>query len=128
MDAERATAGPPPAGDGTARPDNAFLALIRIPVFRRLWAAIAVSSLGDWLGLLATTAMAQQLTRDESLAVQGAAISGVILTRLLPDLVLGPLAGAARLRSAPRPGEGPPSRAPRSQSPAVRSSGPSGRG
>ncbi|HEX8498582.1 MAG TPA: MFS transporter, partial [Actinomycetales bacterium] len=29
-----------------------------------------------------------------SLAVQGAAISGVILTRLLPDLVLGPLAGA----------------------------------
>src|SRR3712207_7405463 len=38
--------------------------------------------------------MAQQLTRGESLAVQGAAISGVILTRLLPDLVLGPLAGA----------------------------------
>jgi dTMP kinase len=63
-------------------------------VFRRLWVTITVSSLGDWLGLLATTAMAQQLTRDESLAVQGAAISGVILTRLLPDLVLGPLAGA----------------------------------
>ncbi|MGK5169942.1 bifunctional MFS transporter/dTMP kinase [Geodermatophilus sp. CPCC 205761] len=77
-----------------ARPDNAFLALVRIPVFRRLWATITVSSLGDWLGLLATTAMAQQLTRDESLAVQGAAISGVILTRLLPDLVLGPVAGA----------------------------------
>ncbi len=98
MDEERATAGPPAAGErttaGTARPDNAFFALVRIPVFRRLWAAITVSSLGDWLGLLATTAMAQQLTRDESLAVQGAAISGVILTRLLPDLVLGPLAGA----------------------------------
>ncbi|SDN93402.1 MFS transporter [Geodermatophilus sp. DSM 45219] len=98
MTEERATAGGPPAGgrtaDGAARPDNAFLALVRIPVFRRLWAAITVSSLGDWLGLLATTAMAQQLTRDESLAVQGAAISGVILTRLLPDLLLGPLAGA----------------------------------
>ena len=91
MTEEHATAGPPPVG---GRPDNAFLALVRIPVFRRLWAAIAVSSLGDWLGLLATTAMAQQLTREESLAVQGAAISGVILTRLLPDLVLGPLAGA----------------------------------
>ncbi|TFV62644.1 dTMP kinase [Geodermatophilus sp. DF01-2] len=93
-----ARAGSPPAGERTGtegvRPDNAFLALVRIPVFRRLWAAITVSSLGDWLGLLATTAMAQQLTRDESLAVQGAAISGVILTRLLPDLVLGPLAGA----------------------------------
>jgi dTMP kinase len=67
---------------------------VRIPVFRRLWLAITVSSLGDWLGLLATTAMAQQLTREESLAVQGAAISGVILTRLLPDLLLAPLAGA----------------------------------
>ncbi|SEO65529.1 thymidylate kinase [Trujillonella endophytica] len=67
---------------------------MRIPVFRRLWLAITVSSLGDWLGLLATTAMAQQLTREESLAVQGAAISGVILTRLLPDLLLAPLAGA----------------------------------
>ncbi|MEX5717530.1 bifunctional MFS transporter/dTMP kinase [Geodermatophilus maliterrae] len=74
--------------------DNALLALVRIPVFRRMWAAITVSSLGDWLGLLATTAMAQQLTSDQSTAVQGAAISGVILTRLLPDLVLGPLAGA----------------------------------
>lgn len=89
-----AAAGSPPAGGEGARPDNAFLALVRVPVFRRLWAAITVSSLGDWLGLLATTAMAQQLTRDESLAVQGAAISGVILTRLLPDLILGPLAGA----------------------------------
>ncbi|WP_158579849.1 bifunctional MFS transporter/dTMP kinase [Geodermatophilus marinus] len=88
--------GAPSSGDrhGPGRGDNAFLALVRIPVFRRLWAAITVSSLGDWLGLLATTAMAQQLTRDESLAVQGAAISGVILTRLLPDLVLGPVAGA----------------------------------
>ncbi len=74
--------------------DNALVALVHIPVFRRMWAAIAVSSLGDWLGLLATTALAQQLTRDESLSVQGAAISGVILVRLLPDLLLGPIAGA----------------------------------
>jgi len=76
------------------RRDNSLLALLRIPVFRRVWAAIALSSLGDWLGLLATTAMAQQLTAGESIAVQGTAISGVILTRLLPDLVLGPFAGA----------------------------------
>ena len=53
-----------------------------------------LSSLGDWLGLLATTAMAQQLTAGESVAVQGTAISGVILIRLLPDLVFGALAGA----------------------------------
>ncbi|MBA3797943.1 MAG: MFS transporter [Geodermatophilaceae bacterium] len=59
-----------------------------------MWAAIMLSSLGDWLGLLATTAMAQQLTAGESVAVQGTAISGVILIRLLPDLVFGALAGA----------------------------------
>ena len=91
-------AGPGTRGSGSSpsgqRSDNALVALVRIPVFRRLWAAITVSSLGDWLGLLATTAMAAQLTADRSTAVQGAAISGVILTRLLPDLLLGPLAGA----------------------------------
>ena len=71
-----------------------MVALLRIPVFRRVWAAIMLSSLGDWLGLLATTAMAQQLTADKSVAVQGTAISGVILVRLLPDLLLGAFAGA----------------------------------
>ncbi len=38
--------------------------------------------------------MAQQLTADKSIAIQGTAISGVILTRLLPDLVFGAFAGA----------------------------------
>ncbi|MGY1744450.1 bifunctional MFS transporter/dTMP kinase [Blastococcus sp. SYSU D00695] len=96
MTEDHASAGPPPASApaGTPPPDNALKALLHIPVFRRLWLAITVSSFGDWLGLLATTAMAQQLTRQESLAVQGVAISGVILTRLLPDLLLAPLAGA----------------------------------
>lgn len=68
--------------------------LLRIPVFRRLWAAIAVSSFGDWLGLLATTALAAYLTKNSSGLVQGAAVSGVLLTRLMPDLILGPIAGA----------------------------------
>ena len=95
MTEDHATAGPPPGSSAPGAPsDSALRALLRIPVFRRLWIAITVSSFGDWLGLLATTAMAQHLTREESLAVQGAAISGVILTRLLPDLLLAPLAGA----------------------------------
>ncbi len=68
--------------------------LLRIPVFRRLWGAIAISSFGDWLGLLATTALAAYLTQDSSGLAQGAAVSGVLLTRLLPDLILGPIAGA----------------------------------
>ena len=73
---------------------NSVGVLLRIPVFRRLWAAIAISSFGDWLGLLATTTLAAFLTRDSSGLAQGAAVSGVLLTRLLPDLLLAPVAGA----------------------------------
>lgn len=76
------------------RRENALLALFRIRVFRRIWAAITFSSLGDWLGLLANTALAQQLTREQSLQAQGAAISGVILVRLAPDIVFGAFAAA----------------------------------
>lgn len=76
------------------RRESALRELLRITAFRRLWAAVAISSLGDWLGLLAMTALAQQLTRGQSIATQGAAISGVILVRLLPDLLFGALAGA----------------------------------
>ena len=76
------------------REPNSVAVLLRIPVFRRLWAAIAISSLGDWLGLLATTSLAAYLTKDSSNLAQGAAVSGVLLTRLLPDLILGPIAGA----------------------------------
>ncbi len=76
------------------REPNSVAVLLRIPVFRRLWAAIAISSLGDWLGLLATTSLAAYLTKDSSNLAQGAAVSGVLLTRLLPDLILAPIAGA----------------------------------
>ncbi|GAA1996046.1 MFS transporter [Nakamurella flavida] len=76
-----------------AKPSS-FGVLVRIPIFRRLWAAIAISSLGDWLGLLATSALAYQLTQNSSNLAQGAAVSGVLLTRLLPDLLLAPVAGA----------------------------------
>jgi dTMP kinase len=76
------------------RRENALLALARIPVVRRMWAAITFSSFGDWLGLLANTALAQHLTHHQSVSTQGAAISGVILVRLAPDLFFGPLAAA----------------------------------
>ena len=61
--------------------------------FRRLWIATSLSSLGDWLSLLALTAEAAILTK-KGVAAQGAAVSGVWLTSLLPALLLGPLAGA----------------------------------
>ena len=84
-----------PAGSARRpRRENSLLALFHIRVFRRMWAAIAFSSLGDWLGLLANTALAQQLTQSQSVATQGAAISGVILVRLAPDLLFGAVAAA----------------------------------
>lgn len=53
---------------------------------------MAFGSLGDWLGLLATTALAQQLSGG-SYAKANFAIAGVFIARLLPAVVLGPLAG-----------------------------------
>jgi dTMP kinase len=50
------------------------------------------SSLGDWLGLLATTAMAQQLSGGDY-TTANFAIAGVFIARLLPAVFLGPIAG-----------------------------------
>jgi dTMP kinase len=50
------------------------------------------SSLGDWLGLLATTALAQQLSGG-SYTTANFAIAGVFIARLLPAVFLGPIAG-----------------------------------
>ncbi len=66
--------------------------VLSIRPFRRLWIATSLSSLGDWLSLLALTAEAVILSKRGVAA--GAAVSGVWLTSLLPALLLGPLAGA----------------------------------
>jgi dTMP kinase len=67
--------------------------VLSIRPFRRLWIALSLSSLGDWLSLLALTALAYTLA-GHGQAAQSAAVGGVWLTSLLPALVLGPLAGA----------------------------------
>ncbi|MFG1946150.1 dTMP kinase [Nonomuraea sp. NPDC048826] len=61
--------------------------------FRRLWAAMSVCSLGDWLNLLALTALAGNLTQGDFRA-QSLAIGGVFVAKMLPAVLLGPLAGA----------------------------------
>jgi dTMP kinase len=68
--------------------------VLSIRPFRRLWIATSLSSLGDWLSLLALTAEATILAK-RGVAASSAAVSGVWLTSLLPALLLGPLAGAA---------------------------------
>ncbi len=67
-------------------------AVLAVAPFRRLWIALSLSSLGDWLGLLATTALASELATG--FAAQNYAIGGVLFVRLLPALLLGPFAGA----------------------------------
>ncbi len=67
--------------------------VLSIRPFRRLWIALSLSSLGDWLSLLALTALAAKLAGGGQ-AAQNAAVGGVWLTSLLPALILGPLAGA----------------------------------
>ncbi len=66
--------------------------VLRIPEFRKLFSAMSFSSFGDWLGLLATTALAQQLAGGDY-ATANFAIAGVFIARLLPSVILGPIAG-----------------------------------
>jgi dTMP kinase len=67
-------------------------AVLRVKDFRRLWLSMSLSSFGDWLGLLAITATATSLVTG--FAAANFALGGVLLFRLLPAIVLGPLAGA----------------------------------
>ena len=74
--------------------DTAGVNVLSIRPFRRLWIATSLSSLGDWLSLLALTTLATFLAK-RGVAAQASAVGGVWLTSLLPALLLGPLAGAA---------------------------------
>ena len=65
--------------------------MLRIPDFRRLWVGLGLSSLGDWLGLLALTALAN--ASAETYAGKNYAIATVLFLRVLPALVMGPVAG-----------------------------------
>jgi len=73
--------------------ETAGVNVLSIRPFRRLWIATSLSSLGDWLSLLALTTLATFLAK-RGVAAQASAVGGVWLTSLLPALLLGPLAGA----------------------------------
>ncbi|MGH9156705.1 MAG: MFS transporter [Acidimicrobiales bacterium] len=68
------------------------LSLIRLfgsRAFFRLWLSQVVSSLGDWLGFVAITAIAARIGGSSP----GAAVSVVLAARLIPGFFLGPAAG-----------------------------------
>jgi dTMP kinase len=81
---------PPTRRDRRARSGDGVLS---IKPFRRLWIALSLSSLGDWLSILALLALAPSVTHGSTLA-KTASISGVWVVTLLPALLLGPVAGA----------------------------------
>jgi dTMP kinase len=66
--------------------------VLRLTPFRKLYTALVLSSFGDWLGFLATTALATQLV--DSFEGKAYATGGVLVFRLLPAVLFGPLAGA----------------------------------
>ncbi|WSA88054.1 dTMP kinase [Micromonospora sp. NBC_01796] len=70
---------------------QALRSVLRIRPFRRLWLVLGAASFADWLGLLATSIFAAtQVSGDTA---KGLAFGGVIAVRLLPALLLGPVAG-----------------------------------
>jgi dTMP kinase len=80
------------SGDGGVSLVAKIRAVLRIRDFRKLWLSMSLSSFGDWLGLLAITATATSLV--DGFAGQNYALGAVLLFRLLPAILLGPLAGA----------------------------------
>src|SRR5690242_18931289 len=81
-------------GEVAAAPprENELRSVLAIRPFRMLWISLSLSSLGDWLGFLATTSLAYALS--SSYSQRNYAIAVVLFVRLLPALVIGPIAGA----------------------------------
>ena len=67
-----------PGAAAAVTPDHDLGGVLRIASFRRLWTALSLSSLGDWLGLLALTALAPRLAAD-GYAAANLAIAGVFI-------------------------------------------------
>lgn len=80
-----------PGGSTAASTVDRMREVLAIPAFRRLWGVTAVCAVGDWLSLLALSALATQLADGYQAA--GFALGGVVATKLLPSMLFGPLAG-----------------------------------
>lgn len=68
---------------------SAYIQLLRNnPDFARLWMAQVISLLGDWFNVIALSALVSRYSGGSGLA-----ISGLLLARFLPPVVVSPLAG-----------------------------------
>ncbi|MGH8869205.1 MAG: dTMP kinase [Actinomycetes bacterium] len=84
---------PADADDLSVTQEHDLRGVLQVRPFRRLWIALSLSSLGDWLGFLAITALAANLAKDSGYAAQSFAVGGVLVLRLLPAVIFGPVAG-----------------------------------
>ena len=81
--------GPLPRSSSEEQETPSVLRLFGSPSFFRLWLGQVVSSLGDWIGFFALTALAERVGGSSP----EAAISLVLSARLVPGFFLGPVAG-----------------------------------
>lgn len=80
---------PAPPTTPLERPERSpYASILRLRNFRRLWIGMSVSSLGDWVGLFALLSMTNRLSPGNTLAV-----AGLMIFRVLPAFLIGPLAG-----------------------------------
>ena len=95
---DRDGAGQGELGDGAARRHRAReSSVLSIKPFRRLWIALSLSSLGDWLSIFALLALASYLTQKHSAgqsvtaaaAAQTTAVGRVWGAAQLPPLLSG---------------------------------------
>jgi MFS family permease len=64
--------------------------LLTHPSFSRLAAAMTVSAIGDWVGFVAVASLVARLGGP---GAAGYAVAGVMIARMLPSILLGPVAG-----------------------------------
>ena len=75
-----------------------FKDLLTHRAFARLLAAMTVSSLGDWVGFIAVTAIVATIGGG----TPSLAVAGVMIARTLPAFLFGPIAGDARRPARPQ--------------------------
>jgi len=91
MEPESAPPAPPipplePPHIDVSEPGAPYGRILKLRNFRRLWIAMTVSSLGDWVGLFALLSMTTRLSPGNTLAV-----AGLMIFRVLPAFLVGPL-------------------------------------
>lgn len=73
---------------------SVYVSLLAERNFRRFFLATLVSSLGDWIGLFAILALTESIVgQGQASRATAFAFSGVMIARILPIMLLGPVAG-----------------------------------